>query len=131
MTASNDDSPQGRGIFSDEERQTVMRAIFAGEDEAERREAFAELLIDLRQRLGQGGEGWQQVSDELRRLVEWLFNGSETYELALELYAQRFNLRGGNPASVLRTVLDEQLNESSHSEQGEPSANGRAREETA
>ena len=41
MTASNDDFSQGRGIFSDEERQVVMQAIFAGEDEAERREAAA------------------------------------------------------------------------------------------
>lgn len=131
MTASNDDSPQGRGIFSDEERQTVMRAIFAGEDEAERREAFAELLIDLRQRLGQHGEGWLQVSVELHRLVEWLFNGSETYELALEIYEQRFNLCGGNPTAILRAVLDEQLKARSHSEPAEPTANGRAKEETA
>ena len=122
MTASNDDFSQGRGIFSDEERQVVMQAIFAGEDEAERREAFAELLIDLRQRLGQQGEGWPQVSDELRRLIEWLFNGSQTYELALQLYEQRFSLHGGSPATVLRTVLDEQVNPGSRAEQGEPMA---------
>ena len=122
MTASNDDSPQGRGIFSDEERQVVMRAIFEGEDESERREAFAELLIDLRQRLGEHGDGWQQVSDELHRLVEWLFNGSETYRLALELYERRFSLPAGSPATVLREVLDEQLNPSSRAEQGEPAA---------
>ena len=122
MTASNDDSSQGRGIFSDEERQVVMQAIFAGEDEAERREAFAELLIDLRQRLGQQGEGWQQVSDELRRLIEWLFNGSQTYELALQLYEQRFSLHGGSPATVLREVLDEQLKPRPHDEQALPAA---------
>ncbi|MFL6214824.1 MAG: hypothetical protein ACJ74J_13150 [Blastocatellia bacterium] len=122
MTASNDDSPQGRGIFSDEERQVVMRSICEGGDESERREAFAELLIDLRQRLGEHGEGWQQVSDELHRLVEWLFNGSEAYTLALELYERRFSLPAGSPATVLREVLDEQLDPSSRAEQKEPAA---------
>jgi len=133
MTASNDDSPQGRGIFSDEERQTVMRAIFEGGNDPERREAFAELLIDLRQRFGDRGEGWQQVSDELHHLVAWLFNGSQAYELALELYEQRFNLPGGNPAAVLQTVLDEQLTPSSPVERAETAAapNGRAAEESA
>jgi hypothetical protein len=137
MTASNDDSLQGRGIFSDEERHAIMRAIFEGENGAERREACAELLIDLRQRLGERGEGWQQVSDELHRLIAWLFNGSETYELALQLYEQRFNLRGGSPAAVLRAALDEQLAPSPPAEQqaepAEPAAapNGRAAEEGA
>jgi hypothetical protein len=120
MTTSNDDSPQGRGIFSAEERQVVMHAIFAGSDEAERREAFAEMLIDLRQRLGEHGEGWQQVSDELHRLIEWLFNGSETYEAALELYERRFSLRGGSPAAVLRKVLDEQTNPVSRADEEKP-----------
>ena len=97
-----------------------MQAIFAGSDETERREAFAEMLIDLRQRLGDHGEGWQQVSDELHRLIEWLFNGSETYAVALELYERRFSLHGGNPAAVLRTVLDEQMSPISPAEEDEP-----------
>ena len=122
MTTSNDDSPQGRGIFSDEERQVVMSALFEGKDESERREALVELLIDLRQRLGEHGEGWRQVSDELHRLIEWLFNGSETYEAALELYERRFSLRGGNPAAVLRQVLDDQLNSKPQDEPASPMA---------
>jgi hypothetical protein len=123
MTTSNDDSPQERGIFSDEERQVVMHAIFAGTDEAERREAFAEMLIDLRQRLGEHGEGWQQVSDELHYLIEWLFKGSETYELALELYERRFSLVGlPGPAAALRQVLDEQLKPKPQDEPASPMA---------
>lgn len=133
MTASNDDFPQGQGIFSDDERQVVMRAIFEGENDLERREACAELLIDLRQQLGEHGEGWRQVSDELHRLVAWLFNGSPTYDLALQLYEQRFNLHGGSPAAVLQAVLDEQLTPSAPVEQAEPPAapNGRAADERA
>jgi len=109
MTTSNDDSTQGRIIFSDEERHAVMRSIIKADDESERREVLAELLLDLRQHLGEHGEGWPQLSLELHRLVEWLFQGSETYALALELYEQRFSLPSGNPAEILRMILDEQL----------------------
>ncbi|HKP10904.1 MAG TPA: hypothetical protein VJZ91_02300 [Blastocatellia bacterium] len=121
MTTSNDDSTQGRGIFRDEERQVVMRDALEHEDQDERREALVDLLQELSQRLGEHGEGWQQVSVELHRLVEWLFKGSETYELALELYERRFSLVGARgPAEVLRMVLDEQLKPRPHGEQALP-----------
>ena len=110
MTTSNDDSTQGQGIFSDEERQVIMREALEDEDESQRREALVDVLLDLQQGFGEGGEGWPRVSLELHRLVEWLFKGSETYELALELYEWRFSLRSvRHPAEVLRLVLDEQL----------------------
>lgn len=120
MTTSNDDSPQGRGIFSDEERDTIMRGVLEDTQQSVRREALVELFIDLRQHLGEQGEGWQRISLELHRLVEWLFRGSESYELALELYEQRFNLRGGNPAEILRLLLDEQLSPTRRAEAGWP-----------
>ena len=120
MTTSNDDSAQGRSIFSGEERHVIMRSVLEADDLSERREALVELLIDLRQHLGEHGEGWQQIALELHRLIEWLFKGSETYELALELYEQRFSLRGGNPAEVLRMILDEQLGPTPRTLQGWP-----------
>src|SRR5438270_6506575 len=120
MTTSNDDSTQGRIIFNDEERHAVMRSLIKADDEAERREVLAELLLDLRQRLGEHGEGWQKVYRELHHLIEWLFKGSETYALALELYEQRFSLPSGNPAEVLRMILDEQLSPTPRTEQGWP-----------
>jgi len=123
MTTSNDESTQGQGIFSDEERQVIMREALEDEDESERREALVDMLIDLQQGFGESGEGWSRVSLELHRLVEWLFKGSETYELALELYEQRFNLRSvGHPAEVLRLVLDEQLTPRSLDKQALPAA---------
>jgi hypothetical protein len=123
MTTPNDDSMQGRGIFSDEERQVIMREALADEDESKRREALVDLLLDLQQGFGEDGEGWPRVSLELHRLVEWLFKGSETYELALELYQRRFSLRSvRHPAEVLRLVLDEQLSPRPQDEQALPAA---------
>jgi hypothetical protein len=119
MTTSNDDSTQERIIYNDEERNTVMRSVFEADDKAERREALVELLIDLRQHIGEHGEGWQRVYLELHRLVEWLFKGSETYDLALELYEQRFHVRGGiEPSEVLRMVMDKYLSPPPPSESG-------------
>jgi hypothetical protein len=121
MTTPDDDSTQGRIIFNDEERNTIMRSVFEADDKAERREALVELLIDLRQHIGEHGEGWQQVYLELHRLIEWLFKGSETYDLALELYEQRFHLRGGiEPSEVLRMVMDAHLSPTLRSESGWP-----------
>src|SRR5581483_198641 len=86
MTTSNDDSTQERVIFNDDERPLLIRDILNAESPAERREWLAVMLIQLREHLGQHGEGWPQVSRELHRLLEETFKGSETYHLALELY---------------------------------------------
>ena len=121
MTTPNDDSAQGQGIFSDEERQIIMRAALEDEDESQRREALVDLVLALQKGFGEDGEGWPRVSVELNRLVEWLFKGSETYELALELYEQRFGLRGvRHPAEVLRMALDKQLSPRPQGEQALP-----------
>lgn len=109
MTTSDDNPTQARVIFSDEERPLIIRDILAHDDPTERRESLADVLIQLREHLGEQGEGWPQVSRELHLLLEETFKGSETYALALELYQQRYSLVGGNPAEVLRMVLDEQL----------------------
>ncbi|HKQ07872.1 MAG TPA: hypothetical protein VJ464_22280 [Blastocatellia bacterium] len=110
MTTSNDDSTQERVIFNDDERPLLIRDILNAESPAERREWLAVMLIQLREHLGQHGEGWPQVSRELHRLLEETFKGSETYHLALELYERRFSLTGGgDPAEVLRLFLDQQL----------------------
>jgi hypothetical protein len=121
MTTSDDDSTQGRSIFSDEERNVVMRCILEEANLSERREAFVEMLIDLRQHFGDGGEGWQQVDVELHRLIEWLFKGSETYELALEIYDRRFHVRGGfELATLLRMLIAERLSPAPRADQVAP-----------
>lgn|ERR1700754_4223929 len=121
MTTSDDNPTQARVIFNDEERRTILGSILEDDDKSERREALVEMLLDLRQHLGEQGEGWQQVHLELHYLVDDLFKGSETYRLALELYEQRFSLRGGvSPAEVLRMVLDAQLSPTLRTEQEWP-----------
>jgi hypothetical protein len=120
MTTSDDNPAQARVIFNDEERYVLLRSILE-EDKSERREALVEMLLDLRQHLGQEGEGGRKVYLELHYLIEWLFRGSETYQLALELYEQRFNLKGGpGPAEVLRKVLDEQVGPTPRAEPERP-----------
>src|SRR5437868_3242524 len=110
MTTSNDDSTQAHSIFDDEERHALLRSLLKSDNSSERRETLVEFLLDLREHLGPQGEGWAQVYSELHHLIEWLFKGSETYALALELYEQRFHLRGGiSSVEVLRLFLDEQL----------------------
>ncbi|HKQ09242.1 MAG TPA: hypothetical protein VJ464_29235 [Blastocatellia bacterium] len=110
MTTSNDDSAQGRVIFNDEERPLLIRDILNADTSSDRREWLAVMLIQLREHLGEHGEGWSQVSRELHRLLEETFKGSETYHLSLELYERRFSLTGGgDPAEVLRLFLDQQL----------------------
>jgi|SRR5205085_592007 len=110
MTTSNDDSTQGRVIFNDEERPLLIRDILSADTPADRREWLAVMLIQLREHLGEHGQGWPQVSRELHCLLEETFKGSETYHLALELYERRFSLTGGgDPAEVLRLFLDQQL----------------------
>src|SRR5207302_1925323 len=88
----------------------LIKDILQHHNPSERREWLAVMLIQLREHLGEHGEGWPQVSGELHRLLEETFKGSETYALALELYERRFSLTGhGDPAEVLRLVLDEQF----------------------
>jgi len=121
MTSSDDNPTQGRDIFLEEERPLIIRDIIEDDQPLERREALAVLLIQLRDRLGQHGEGWSLVSGELQRLLEETFKGSETYVLALELYEQRFSLRGyADPAEVLRMILDQQLSPTPRTDQGWP-----------
>lgn len=121
MTASDDNPTQGRDLFLEEERPLIIKDIIEDDRPAERREAFADLLVQLRDRLGQQGEGWPSVSHELHCLLEETFKGSETYGLALELYKQRFSLRGCvGPAEVLRMVLDQQLSPTPRTDQGWP-----------
>jgi hypothetical protein len=122
MTTSDDNSTQARVIFMDEDRPAIIRDILAHDDFAERRESLAEVLIQLREHLGQQGEGWPQVSRELHLLLEETFKGSETYDLALELYQLRHSLVGGNPAEVLRMVMDEQLSPPPRGVRGGPVA---------
>jgi hypothetical protein len=121
MTTSDDNPTQGPIIFNDEERPLLIKDIIEDEQPAERREALAVLLIQLREHIGENGEGWPLVSDELHRLLEETFKGSETYALALELYEQRFSLRGSaSPAEILRMILDQQLSPTPRSDQGWP-----------
>ncbi|MEN3332264.1 MAG: hypothetical protein V7641_1629 [Blastocatellia bacterium] len=119
MTSSDDNPTQAPIIFNDEERPLLIKDIIEDNQPSERREALAILLIQLREHLSEAG--WPLVSRELHLLLEETFKGSETYALALELYEQRFSLRGSDrPAEVLRMVLDEQLSPTPRSDQGWP-----------
>jgi len=110
MTTPDDNSTQEPNLFSDDERPLIVSEVFERDNLSERREAFAALLIQLRERLGEQGEGWPQVAGELERLLEETFKNSETYHLALALYTRRFSLIGlREPAEVMRQLLDEQL----------------------
>ena len=119
MTTSDDNSAQEINIFSDDERPLIVGDILESDNPSERREALAVLLIQLRERLGEQGEGWPQVSRELDRLLEENFKGSETYRLAFELYRRRFSVIGlRDLAEVMRQLLDEQLSPPSPARQG-------------
>ena len=117
MTTPDDNSAQASKLFSDEERPLIVGDILESDSPSERREALAVLLIQLRERLGEQGEGLPHVSRELDRLLEETFKGSETYRLAFELYTRRFALIGlRDPAELLRQLLDEQLNPPPHND---------------
>jgi hypothetical protein len=110
MTTPEDNTAQAPNLFSDDERPVIVSEVLESDNPSERREAFAVLLIQLRERLGEQGEGWPHVARELDRLLEETFKNSETYQLAFELYTRRFSLIGlREPAEVLRQLLDEQL----------------------
>ena len=117
MTTTDDNFAQEINIFSDDERPFIVGDILESDNPSERREALAVLLIQLRERLGEQGEGWPQVSRELDRLLEENFKGSETYGLAFELYRRRFSVIGlRDPAAVMRQLLDEQLSPPPHND---------------
>ena len=110
MTTPDDNSAQEPNLFSDDERPLIVSEVLERDNPSERREAFAVLLIQLRERLGEQGEGWPHVARELERLLEETFKNSETYHLAFALYTRRFSLIGlREPAEIMRQLLDEQL----------------------
>ena len=70
MTTPEDNSAQEPNLFSDDERPLIVSEVLERDNPSERREAFAVLLIQLRERLGAHGEGWPHVARELEHLLE-------------------------------------------------------------
>ena len=81
-----------RHHFTDEERLAIVDGILFLGDEGIC-ESLAELLISLRGALMKP-DGEIIVANELDELIREVFKNSPAFELAVDLYGNRFNLTG-------------------------------------
>lgn len=97
-------------LFSNsEDLDAVVSGIVDAEDEQQACNNLADLLISLREALGDPAQlDSAALLSELDSLIERTFRGSELYELALEIYRQRYHIIGGRPpVEVLRAALEQ------------------------
>src|SRR5689334_13651884 len=108
MRPSNESKKQAP-IWDDEERRDALLSIFEREDPCRAREDLADLLILLAEELpGSTDPGVQRVAAELDKLIDLLFQRSETYQIALDFYRRCYHLKGAtDPAQVLREAFEQ------------------------
>lgn len=96
-------------LFMDDE----SRMIRIDEVPEEAREWLADLFIVLRRGFTKEGCGPPVVQAELDRFIELLFRQSEAYQLALKLYAGRYEIIGARSAAeILREAIEQYLPDS-------------------
>jgi hypothetical protein len=102
-------------VLNKQEREIFIQAV-TGLDANDRNEQLANFIISLLDEIQQEPYGAQHVQTELELTIEELFKRSDAFCLALDLYAGRFQLRGGKVEvvtrdleTILRTVIDEKL----------------------
>ena len=97
-------------LFSNsEDLDAVISGIVDADDEQEACNNLADLLISLREALGDPAHlDSAALLSKIDSLIEKTFRGSELYEMALELYRQRYHTIGGKPpVDVLRAALEQ------------------------
>src|SRR5689334_21720588 len=97
-------------LFSNsEDLDEVISGIVNADDEQEACNNLADLLISLREALSDPARfDSAALLSEIDSLIEKTFKGSELYEMALELYRQRYHTIGGKPpVEVLRAALEQ------------------------
>lgn len=110
MTPSNDNETQARIYLDDNECRGVVERITSPEASGNAIESLAEMLILLKEELDRGEAVPQAVLFELGRLIEFTFQHSDAYQLALELYQGRFHcIGGGDLEGDLRRLKAQQL----------------------
>ena len=100
----------GRYLFANsEDLDEVIAGIVDADDEQEACNNLADLLISLREALSDPARlDSAALLSEIDSLIEKTFRGSELYELAFELYRQRYHTIGGKPpVDVLRAALEQ------------------------
>jgi hypothetical protein len=92
-----------------EDLDAVVSGIVDAGDEQQACNNLADLLISLREALSDPAQlDSAALLSELDSLIERTFRGSELYELALEIYRQRYHIIGGRPpVEVLRAALEQ------------------------
>src|SRR5690242_16056525 len=96
-------------LFSNsEDLDAVVSGIVDADDEQQACTNLADLLISLREALSDPARlDSAALLSEIDSLIEKTFRGSELYELALEIYRQRYHIIGGKPpVEVLRAALE-------------------------
>src|SRR5689334_568776 len=92
-----------------EDLDAVVSGIVDADNEQQACNNLADLLISLREALSDPARlDSAALLSEIDSLIEKTFRGSELYELALELYRQRYHTIGGKPpVDVLRAALEQ------------------------
>jgi hypothetical protein len=68
---------------------------------------LADILVKLREMIGEGPEEATKASEEIGRLLELVFRHSRSYKQALGLYANRFDIvGGGDPDEHVSQLVD-------------------------
>jgi len=100
---------QARTYTDDDECRSVIESIVSREASSKAIESLAEMLIMLKEELEpvKGAAMPQAVIFELGRLIEFTFQHSKAYQLALELYRGRFQCIGGGDLEGNRRRLKE------------------------
>jgi hypothetical protein len=99
-----------RYLFANsEDLDAVISGIVDADDEQQACNNLADLLVSLREALSEPAQlDSAALLSEIDSLIERTFRGSELYELALEIYRQRYHIIGGKPpVDVLRAALEQ------------------------
>jgi|SRR5438105_4422693 len=101
-----------RYLFANsEDLDATVSGIVDADDEQQACTNLADLLISLREALSDPAQlDSAALLSEIDSLIERTFRGSELYELALEIYRQRYHIIGGKPpVDVLRAALEQMV----------------------
>jgi hypothetical protein len=98
-------------VLHEEDREIFIEAV-TNNISSDGLEQLSGFIIELREEINQEPCGAQHVRNELNATLESLFQRSEAFRLAYELYASRFHIRSGNiQLSGKRADLAEMLRE--------------------